>query len=232
MLSSWLQYENSPSPSNQFWRILFTLKGRTYQFNRLHSVCAQQEGRGSITKVVRTFGFLVYGEENSPLGPALTMVMNMIPDKESRTWSNRLEWKLSPILFQKINCLLRPLSLGPACKQGIVTVSAVCELKAEPPGSSHKCNWNTLPGKSFTIPPWSLIGRILSVVHSQGVQELVLVAPAWRVQAWYPMLFQMLVRIPILICRLLDKIQSVCLSNLPDIIPQLAMCVIPANNVR
>jgi len=61
----------------------------------------------------------VYGEENSPLGPALTVVMNMMPGKESRTWSDRLEWKLSPILFQKINRLLGPLSLGPACKQAM-----------------------------------------------------------------------------------------------------------------
>ena len=46
------------------------------------------------------------------------------------------------------------------------------------------------------------------------------------------MLLQMMVRVPTLISQLPDKIQSVCLNNLPDIIPQLAVWVISANNVR
>ena len=57
-------------------------------------------------------------------------------------------------------------------------------------------------------------------------------APVWKAQACYPMLLQMMVRVPTLISQLPDKIQSVCLNNLPDIIPQLAVWVISANNVR
>ena len=46
------------------------------------------------------------------------------------------------------------------------------------------------------------------------------------------MLPQMLVRAPILIPQLPNTIQTVCQNNLPDIIPQLAVWVISANNVR
>jgi len=77
-------------------------------------------------------------------------------------------------------------------------------------------------------PPWGLIGRVPSLVHSQSVQELILVAPVWRAQAWYPMLLQMLVREPILIPPSPDTIQPVCQNNLPDIIPQLAVWAISA----
>ena len=46
------------------------------------------------------------------------------------------------------------------------------------------------------------------------------------------MLLQMLARAPVLKPQLPHTIQSVCLNNLPDIIPQLAMWDIPTNNVR
>ena len=67
-------------------------------------------------------------------------------------------------------------------------------------------------------------------MHSQGVQELVLVAPVWKAQAWYPMLLQMLARVPILILQSPDTIQPVCQNDLPDIIPQLAVWVISNNS--
>ena len=41
----------------------------------------------------------------------------------------------------------------------------------------------------------------------------------------------MLVRVPILLPQLPDTIQSVCLKNTPDIIPQLAVWAVSANNV-
>ena len=83
-------------------------------------------------------------------------------------------------------------------------------------------DWTSLPGKLYANPPWGLIGRVLSLIHSQGLQELVLVASVWKAQAWYPLLLQMLVRPPILIPQSLDTIQQVCQNNLPDIISQLA----------
>ena len=90
-------------------------------------------------------------------------------------------------------------------------------------------DWNTLPEKLYANPPWGLIGRVLSLVHTQGVQELMLVAPVWKVQAWYPLLLQMLIRVPILIPQSPDTIQSVCQNNLPA---QLAMWLIYTNNVK
>ena len=93
-------------------------------------------------------------------------------------------------------------------------------------------DWNTLPEKLYATPPWGLIGRVLSQAHSQGVQELILVAPVWKAQAWYPMLLQMLIRVALLIPQSPDTIQAVCLNNLPDIIPRLAVWVISGINVK
>jgi len=149
-------------------------------------------------------------------------VLNMIADEESRTWSDRSEWKLSPAIFQKINHLLGPLSTDLFASRLSSQLPRFVSWKPDPLAVATDAftqDWNTLPEKLYANPPWSMIGRVLSLVHSQGVLELVLVAPVWKAQAWYPMLLQMLVRVPILIPQLPNTIQSVCLNSRPDIIP-------------
>ena len=44
-------------------------------------------------------------------------------------------------------------------------------------------------------PPWCLIGRVLSQVMDQKAQ-VVLVAPVWKGQPWYPVLLNMLWECP------------------------------------
>ena len=162
-------------------------------------------------------------------------ILNTIADEESRTWSDRSEWKLSPILFQEINRLLGPLSTDLFASRLSSQLPVFVRWKPDPLAVATDAftqDWNSLPGKLYANPPWGLIGRVLSLVHTQGVQELVLVAPVWKAQPWYPMLLQMLVRAPILIPQSPDTIQPVCQNNLPDIIPQLAVWAISANSVK
>jgi len=50
-------------------------------------------------------------------------------------------------------------------------------------------DWSQLRG--YANPPWCLVGRVLSKVESDQAQ-VVLVAPVWRAQTWYPLLLRML----------------------------------------
>jgi len=86
--------------------------------------------------------------------------------------------------------------------------------------------WSNLSQKVYANPPWNLIGRVLSQVCDQSISELILIAPVWKAQAWYPLLLQRLVRVPILIPQSSEMMQSVCQNYLPDILPQLAVWVI------
>jgi len=72
-------------------------------------------------------------ERNILQAQHLPGVLNMIADEESRTWSDRSEWKLSPVVFKKIN---GTIVHRPVCKQTIFTASTICELEARSPGSS------------------------------------------------------------------------------------------------
>ena len=50
-------------------------------------------------------------------------------------------------------------------------------------------------GPSYANPPFAIIPRVLSQVKSQRA-NLVLIAPVWKSQAWYPVLLDLLVDCP------------------------------------
>jgi hypothetical protein len=52
--------------------------------------------------------------------------------------------------------------------------------------------------RAYANPPWNLIGRVLTQTRRQQ-EELVLVAPVWKAQGWYPVLLEMLVKVPLVI---------------------------------
>ena len=57
-------------------------------------------------------------------------------------------------------------------------------------------NWSLLKGYAF--PPFSLIGPVLKKV-SQDKANLVLVAPVWQAQPWWPALLNLLIKNPTMI---------------------------------
>jgi len=78
-------------------------------------------------------------------------VLNTIADKESRTWSDRSEWKLSPVLFQKINHLLEPLSTDLFASRLSSQLPRFVSWKPDPLAvatDAFTLDWNTLSEKS------------------------------------------------------------------------------------
>ena len=60
--------------------------------------------------------------------------------------------------------------------------------------------------KGYAFPPFIMIGRILEKVRQDKVGQLVLVAPIWKSQVWYPLLLNSLVDIPLLLLNSFDLI--------------------------
>ena len=96
-------------------------------------------------------------------------------------------------------------------------------------GNGDRCLYGGLGQK---LSPWNLVGRILSQVLNQSVQELVLVAQVRIAQSWYTMLCKLLVRKPLLIPQLSYTIQSVCQNKVPDITPDLAVWIVSGIDAR
>ena len=58
-------------------------------------------------------------------------------------------------------------------------------------------DWSSVKGYAF--PPFASIGRCLKQILDQQVSFLVLVAPVWQAQPWYPLLLEMCVAPPVLL---------------------------------
>ena len=175
---------------------------------------------------VRDTGNLADGQHYSSCIHHLPGSMNSTADLESRAHPDRSYWKLAPTIFQKIHHLLGPLSIDLFASRLLAQLPLYVSWKPEPLAmgtDAFSMDWSNLPGKIYANPPWGLIGRVLSRAHSQRVWEMVLVAPVWKAQAWYPLLLQMLVREPLIIPQSQEIIQPVCQNRLPDTIPQLAV---------
>ena len=88
-------------------------------------------------------------------------------------------------------------------------------------------DWAQIRG--YANPPWSFMGRVMAQTHKQQA-ELVLVAPVWKAQVWYPVLLDMLVDIPLLISQREDLIQPTHSESHQEAISQLAVWTISGSD--
>ena len=82
-------------------------------------------------------------------------------------------------------------------------------------------DWITLQGRGYANPPWNLVGRVLNRVRQQQI-TLVLIAPVWKSQPWYPSLLEVLIDFPLLLPQRGDTIRPTHPGCVPEIVPQLA----------
>ena len=82
-------------------------------------------------------------------------------------------------------------------------------------------DWSEL--KAYANPPWNLVGRVLTKVRIEKA-TVVLVAPVWKAQSWYPTLLEMAMDSP----RLFPwQPQATCSSSMEA--PALAAWLVSGN---
>lgn len=159
-------------------------------------------------------------------------VLNVKADWESRAVIDPSDWKLNPILLWALSQKWGPLEVDLFASRLTCQLPQFVSWKPDPwsiQTDSFLMNWRRIKGYAF--PPFALIGRCLRQVMSQRVEQLVLVAPVWPAQPWYPVLLQLAVDLPFLfpmIPELLMKDnQTHPLTNL-----QLAEWLLSANTIK
>ena len=107
-------------------------------------------------------------------------VLNIRADRESRVMLDLHDWKLDPLVFSGLPHFYswRP------------------DPQAEAVDAFSQ-DWSSVKGYAF--PPFALIGRCLKKILDHQVSFLVLVAPVWQAQPWYPLLLEMCVAPPVLL---------------------------------
>ena len=142
---------------------------------------------------------------------------NVIADAESRVATNRIDWRLNPAIFAKIDHLFGPLKVDLFATR---LSTQPLQLAARSLCRSHRCLSPELDSsQGLCQSPWNLIGKAISQVQPQQAR-IVLVAPVWRTQPWYPILLSTLIDYPRIITPAVEITTS---QPPPSMFPQLAV---------
>jgi len=130
--------------------------------------------------------------------------LNVEADTQSRMVNDSSEWKLSPIVFNKL-CQQRGVpSIDLFASRTSHQVPRYMSWKLDPYSQGRdafQIMWKHL--EAYAFPPFSLIPRVLQKVQLEQA-SIMLITPAWQTQAWYPRVLQMCVQNPILIPKRKD----------------------------
>ena len=159
-------------------------------------------------------------------------VLNLRADRESRVTTDSSDWKLNPAFFEILVQKWGPLQVDLFASRLTFQLPQFVSWKPDPHAiatDAFLMNWGDIRGYAF--PPFALIGRCLQQVMTQNVDHLVLVAPVWPAQPWYPVLLHLAVDKPLLLPvtpeLLMKDSQAHPLTNL-----QLAGWVLSASAIK
>ncbi|CAG2251239.1 unnamed protein product [Mytilus edulis] len=110
--------------------------------------------------------------------------------------------------FQQVQDQTGPLEIDVFASRLNFKLKKYCELETR---SNQSCDRRISDAmdnnKRLPLPPFSMIGRCLSKSRKDKATLLV-IAPAWQAQPWYPMLLEMLIQDPIKISKSFDVTQG------------------------
>lgn len=122
---------------------------------------------------------------------------NTEADFQSRAIRSSAEWMLDPQIFHKIIQRLGPCNVDLFATRINAQLSRYVTWKPEPfamATDALQISWKGLWGYAF--PPFSLIGKCLQKLEMEQ-SEILLIAPIWPQQPWYPLLLEALMEIPV-----------------------------------
>ena len=132
------------------------------------------------------------GAENK-LADALSRKASSIQDK-SRIRGSSVEWHLNPIVCRTLfNRLQRPL-IDQFASSRNKQLPTFCSWGADPMAFAQNAmaiNWNMT--MAYAFPPIALIPRMLEKIANSKSCDMILIAPRWPRQPWFPRLLSLLV---------------------------------------
>ena len=123
--------------------------------------------------------------------------LNFRADFESRHHINSSDWRLHHQVFNVLNQQFGPFSTDLFTSFQNTHLEHYFSWKPDPQAAAVDAlsqPWSKL--HPYAFPPFALIGRCLQKVREEKLDYLLLIAPVWPAQSWYPLLLEMLVEIP------------------------------------
>ena len=124
---------------------------------------------------------------------------NIEADLASRVFNDHTEWALSQIVFDKINHHLGPLDIDLFASMNNTKLPKYVSWQPDPDCWSvdaFAMSWTDF--SVYIFPPFSLIKCCLQKVQQEEA-TVVIIAPLWPAQGWFPILLNLLIDFPILL---------------------------------
>ena len=118
-------------------------------------------------------------------------------DFSSRNFSENVEWKLNEEIFLKISRIWGMPDIDMFASRLNKQVDCFVSWRPDPDAfavDGFSLNWSNY-ALIYAFVPFSLIGRTIQKLR-QDVAEMVLVAPVWLTQNWYPAVLELLIDNP------------------------------------
>jgi hypothetical protein len=144
--------------------------------------------------------------------------LNATADWQSRHFDDSSNWRLCPEVFRALMQIRGPCALDLFADRLNTQLPRFFSWKPDPMAIAFDAlqqDWSK--GRNYAFPPFCLIMRSLAKLREQG-GELILVAPLWPTQAWYPSLLDLSMSPPVL----LPFSQTLLLGPQGEIHPLLA----------
>uniref|UniRef100_A0A1X7VHA5 Uncharacterized protein n=1 Tax=Amphimedon queenslandica TaxID=400682 RepID=A0A1X7VHA5_AMPQE len=116
----------------------------------------------------------------------------------SRVMKDRSDWTLNPVIFHRIQKHFPCLEINLFATRLSHQLSRFYSWRPDPLAEATDAflqDWG--PVKGYANLPWNLKGRVLAKVEFQRVELVILMAPIWPSQPWYPRLLSLLVSSPL-----------------------------------
>jgi len=132
----------------------------------------------------------------------LAGVLNITSDELSRRQSSHIDWMLHHTLFQRACKIFRAKVkvdlFASAWNSQVHDFYSFHHDHRARGADSFQFQWNQL-GTVYAYPPPILMGRVLQKALMERVPVLILVAPLWQAQPWWPTLLSMASAPPLLL---------------------------------
>ena len=161
-------------------------------------------------------------------------VLNTVADEESRVMKDNSDWMLNPTVFSRIQSHLGLLEVDMFASRLTTQLPRFFSWRPDPEAEAVNAfsqDWRPLNGIGYANPPWVMINRVWTQVQAQKT-SIVLVAPVWKAQPWYPKLLEMLINYPQRITMGDDALLQVSHGSYPAVVPQLAVWNISGEDSR
>lgn len=134
--------------------------------------------------------------------------LNFIADQESRMSPDSSDWRLSPVLFSKLASRWE-MRVDLFASSWNNQVDKFVSWRPQPGAwrvNAFTFPWRDLQG--YVFPPFSLIKDCLFEIRQEEA-EVVLIAPPWTGQPWFPILLELASDVPLILPQTKDLLSSV-----------------------